>query len=91
MEGNKAMLPGEEGMKGLLGKMCERARGRCWWVVCLVVAAPLPPPSLPPGSTMLPQGEGLALCGSVCPLTTSMSDPQQGRGGWINLAKQKNE
>lgn len=54
----------------------------------LVVAAPRPPPDPP---SMLPRGEGSVLCGSLRPLTTPMSDPEQGRGGWINLAKQKNE
>lgn len=78
-------------MKVLLGRCVSEHGEDAGGVVFLVVAARLPPPSLPPGSTILPQGEGLALCGSVCPLTTSMSDPEQGRGGWINLAKQKNE
>lgn len=43
------------------------------------------------GSMMLPQGKGSVLRDSLCPLATAMSDPERGRGGWINLANQKNE
>lgn len=88
MEGNKAMLPGEEGMKALLGG-CVGEHGEDAGGVGFFGGGSPPTPSRPP--TMLPRGEGSVLCGSLCPLATSMSDPEQGRGGWINLAKQKNE
>lgn len=88
MEGNKAMLPGEEGMKPLLGGCVSEHGEDAGGVVYLVVADPRAPPDPP---SMVPRGEGSVLCGSLCPLTTPMSDPEQGTGGWINLAKQKNE
>lgn len=34
---------------------------------------------------------GSVLCNSLYPLTAAMGDPERGRGGWINLAKRKNE
>lgn len=90
MEGNKAVLPGEEGMKALLGRCVSQHWEDAGGVVFFGGGSP-PTPSLPPGSTMLPQGAGSVLRGSLCPLTAARSDPEQGRGGWINLAKQKNE
>lgn len=79
------MLLGEEGMKAPPGRCESEHREDAGGGGFFGGGSPTP------GSTMLPQGEGSVLCGSLCPLTTSMSDPEQGRGGWINLAKQKNE
>lgn len=75
------MLPGEEGMKAPPGRCESEHRGDAGGVFFLVVAAP------PPAARCFSKVKR----GSLCPLTTSMSDPEQGRGGWINLAKQKNE
>lgn len=56
-------------------------------VVCLVFFQWTLVVATPPAA----QCSSSVLCDSLSPLTTTMSDPKPGRGGWINLAKQKNE
>lgn len=54
MEGNKAVLPGEEGMKALLGRGVSQHWEDAGGVVFLVVAAPQLPPS-PPAARCFPK------------------------------------